>query len=497
MAVSPDPVIQYYNIIGRYPANDQQWWLARSEVDDSTRSLKIGDFMPELLQKLYMGNMHAPRGHYILDAFHKDRSTISGIPSLPVETIDERPPTVAFFSGRAWFACGSTVYFSQVIQNKDQVGKCYMDADPTSENISDPIATDGGVIPLPEANKIIRLAPFGGGVMVFALNGVWFITGTSAGFTAVDISVKKVSPVGCQSPQSVVETENSIYWWSDIGIMGAALDRTGIFVPASSGVNTLNISEPTIHSFYNNISDAARSEVVGIFDGKANVVHWLYRDDDVVSSQFNKVLILDLGLQAFYPWKFSSIVGGPVIKGMFISDRENSYTIPTDIRPSQVEYVVMPTGTTLRVAQARSGQFVDWYTYNSVGVTYDSYIEAGYEIFDDAMRNKNITYLFTYLTRTETAIVSGQPNYPSSCQMSIKWDWANSSISNKWTTPVETYRPGRLLLDSADTGFSMVVTKSKVRGNGKAIQFRYECSDAGKNFDLVGWSVAVSGTPIP
>ena len=487
-----DPITQYYSRIGRYPANNQQWWLARSEIDDSTRGLKIGDFMPEVLQKLYMGNLRAPRGHYILQAFKKGRASVSGVSGIPDDPTNDRPSTVSFFSGRAWYGCGSTTYFSQVLTDKHKAGLCYMESDPTSENISDPLATDGGVIPIPEAFKIVRMVPHGGAMLVFAHNGVWSITGTAAGFSALDISVNKVSPVGCRSPMSVVETAEAVFWWSEVGIMGVTQDKQ-TFTSIASFAKT-NISETTIQSFYDEISDASKTDVKAVYDPKNNCIYWLYREDETVS-QYDKVLILDLTLGSFYPWKFSDSSSWSV-KGIYTNTRNNSYTIPTDIKPSTVEYIVA-NGSDVRIAQARSGSFTDWYSIDNIGVTYDSYMEAGYELFEDAMRKKNITYLFTYLTRTEENIVDGEPDCPSSCQMQVKWDWASSSLSNKWTTPVELYRPGRFLADSADTGFSMVVTKNKVRGNGKAIQFRFGTSEAGKNFDLVGWSIAVTGNPIP
>jgi hypothetical protein len=492
MANSKDPVVQYFNIVGRYPANNQQWWLARSEIDDSTRNLKVGDFMPELLQKLYMGNLHAPRGHFILDAFNKDRSTISGITGIPAVVTNDRPSTISFFSGRVWYAQGSDVYFSQILSDKKNAGRCYMDADPTSENISDPLATDGGIIPIPEAYKIIRIVPHGGSMLVFARNGVWSITGTASGFTALDISVNKVSPIGCRSPQSIVETDTAVFWWSDVGVMGVQQDKNA-YSPVASFSKT-NVSEQTIQAFYNKILDDARVNVKGLFDPKSNCIYWLYNDTAGTNS-YDKVLILDITLGAFYPWKFSD-KPGHYIKGFYVGNRNNSYTIPTDLEPSQVEYIVT-TGSELRISQARSGTFTDWYGVNNIGVTYSSFMEAGYELFDDAMRKKNITYLFTYLTRTDSALVDGLPDYPSDCTLQVKWEWASSQGSNKWTTPVQLYRPGRLLFDTADTGFSMVVTKNKVRGNGKSIQFRFGTSEAGKNFDLVGWAVAVSGNPIP
>lgn len=494
-----DPITAYYNYTGRYPANNQQWWLARADVDDSTRGLKQGDFMPELLQKLYMGNLHAPRGHFLLNAFNKDRAAVSGVAGIPAITTNARPSTVAFFSGRVWYACGSTVYFSQILTDITKAGQCYMDADPTSENISDPVATDGGVIPLPEAMKIIKLASYTTGVLVLATNGAWFITGTANGFSALNISVNKISPVGCQSPNSVVETETSVFWWSDIGIMGMSHGTFGQMETVNVNLSSINMTEPVIHTFYHAIPDDVRAEVRGVYDAKANHIHWLYRNETTPSGQFDRMLTLDIGLGAFMPWEFSTISGGPVIKGFYLSLRNNTYTIPTDIRPSMIEYLIaVPNGTTvtMRVAQARSGQFVDWYSYNNVGVTYDSYLETGYELFNDAMRKKSLTYLFSYLTRTGTTVVDGEEDYPSSCTVQVKWDWASGSQSNKWTTPVECYTPNGLF-DNPDTGFGMVIKKMKVRGSGKAIQFRFGTSEPGKNFDLNGWAIAATGTPTP
>lgn len=487
-----DPITHFYNRLGRYPGNNKQWWLARADTDNSTEGIKAGDFLPEILDKLFSGNMRAPRGHFVLAAFNKDRTFASGIADLPVEEIPERPPTVAFFSGRVWFACKSTVYFSQVLSDKHRAGLCFQEADPTSEQISDPVSTDGGVIPIPEANKIIRLLPQAGGVLVFALNGVWFVTGTESGFSALDISVNKVSPIGCRAPFSIIEGGTGVYWWSDVGIMGMEQSQ-GMFGPVASKFDKSSITEETIQSFYNDIENSIREETKAVFDPKANVIMWLFRDADLTSQQYNKVLIHDLTTSAFYPWKFSKIEGGPVVKGVFVSDKTNDYTIDTDIDPSQVEFLVSK-GTDLRFAQVRNGAFVDWESEG--GVTYDSYVETGFELFNDAMRNKNITYIFSYFQRTETEYSDGALDNPSSCYLTVKFDWASGANSNKWTQPVQVYRPGRLSFDP-DTGFGLVVTKNKVRGNGKAIQFRFGTDEAGRNFDLHGWSLAVSGNTSP
>src|SRR5690242_15122666 len=167
-----EPISQFKNKTGRYPGNNKQWWVSRADVDDDDKNIKAGDFMPELLDKMFYGNNHAPQGHYILLAFYKDRSSVSGIAGLPIEAVRERPNTIAFFAGRVWYGCNSTIYFSQVLTDRYRAGNCYQEADPTSENISDLIATDGGVIPIPEISKVTRLVPHGGGLLVLATNGV-------------------------------------------------------------------------------------------------------------------------------------------------------------------------------------------------------------------------------------------------------------------------------------------------------------------------------------
>ena len=45
--------------------------------------------------------------------------------------------------------------------------------------------------------------------------------------------------------------------------------------------------------------------------------------------------------------------------------------------------------------------------------------------------------------------------------------------------------------------FPVVVTKNKIRGIGRALQFRFECSEIGKNFDLLGWSVQYGIGQVP
>lgn len=528
---SNDPITTYYNKTGRYPGNNKQWWVAKASSDGD--GLKAGDFSAKLLEKFYFGNNRAPRGHYIVDPFRIDRSEVSGIPGIPVEIINDRPSSVAFFSGRVWYACNSTVYYSQILDSKAKAGFCYQEADPTAESISDLIASDGGVLQIPEMAKAIRLYSTGPGVLVFSTNGLWYVSGTSAGFSALDVSVSKVSPIGTESPNSVVEGgEGKIFWWSKIGIM-AVSQKSGMFGPVEGAFDKENITEQTIQGFYNDeISDSSKRYVKGIYDPATNVIQWLFKTSNVVSNYaYDRVLNLDLTLQAFYPWTISQTASHPYVCGLFITPYINRIPLTinvvsdgdqvingadnviladfsSEIRNTFIKYVCIVPGTPnkLTFALFSNTNFADWETFDSTGLAYTSFVETGYELNEDIMRKKQTPFVHCFFRRTEENYLPEDDTFvfdrPSSCYFQAKWDWSSSDIANKWSTKVQAYRfrrlPGFSESDLAfDTGYPIVITKNKVRGTGRAIQFRFENSEIGSDFDLLGWGVLFSGNTRP
>jgi hypothetical protein len=510
-SLTSGPIFTFYSKIGRYPGNNKQWWVARAAADDSDKGIKAGDFLPDLLETFFSGNNRAPRGHYVLNAMRQDRSAVSGVSDLPVIDAGERPNSVCFFSGRAWFGCQSTVYFSQILDsnNATKAGLCYQEADPTAEDINDLIDSDGGVIPIPEANHIERLMPLGNGVVVFAQNGVWFISGGEAAFTARNISISKVSPVGTKCPNTIVETDGTIFWWSELGIQ-ALQQASGQFGPIPGRFGNTNIAEATIQTLYNEIGPTAKHLAKVVLDQRNNVIYWLYDSRDGGTYEYDSVLAYDITLQAFYPWRFSSLVNGPRINGVFLDvgyvesntatavtnngvDVTDGVSTVTDsillssIRPSAVYYLTQVPGSGLTVSAPVNMAYVDWEAWNGTGALYDSFILTGYELLNDAMRDKNVLYLFAHFNRTE----SDDGSNPSSCKFTARWDWAGERNTKKWTEEIEAYRPRTINLTD------VVVSKNKVRGSGKSIQFRWGTNERGKTFDLLGWSVAYGGNTQP
>jgi hypothetical protein len=218
---------------------------------------------------------------------------------------------------------------------------------------------------------------------------------------------------------------------------------------------------------------------------------------------YDRVLNLDLTLGAFYPWTVET--AGPYISDIFITASLNTLVDQESIRSSFIKYLcAVPVSGSYKYTFGyfKSSEFADWYTYDGVGTAYMSFVETGYELLEDTMRKKQTPYVFCYFRRTEENYVASGGDYtvdkPSSCYFQVKWDWANSSNSNKWSSKIQVYRHRRTPQFSEDdltfdTGFPIVISKNKVRGNGRAIQFRFESDEIGHDFDLLGWAVPVEG----
>lgn len=511
-------ITKYKTTIGRYPGNNKQWWAGKST--DQV-------FDPAVLNRSYWGTTLAPKGHFIINAFYIDRSAVSGVLNIAVESQTDRPVDTTFFSGRVWYLCKDTIYFSQLLDKKaSNAGFCFQDQDPTAETLNELIATDGGVIPIPELGRGVKLIPMGQGLLVFGTQGVWFICGTQAGFSATDISVSKVSAIGTDAPKSIVNVEDKIFWMSKTGIQGL-VQASGNLGPVFGNFTQSNISLTTIQTFFNdNIDDTVRTTVKAIFDPVNNIVQWLFRTSSILQPFFyNRILNFDLTLQAFYPWTIASssntYVVGVFTNTSFVNTagteivRDSAGAVVTDstgaavtinvttttLQPVFTKYIVAyPSASNYVFSFGIVGDttFADWVTIDNVGVTYTSFIDAGQEILQSPTQEKQTPYVWCFFRRTEDAYQISGTDYtlahPSSCTFRTKWDWANSSVSNKWSASVEAYRLNRLPpVDVADltldTGFPIVITKNKVRGMGRALTFRFECGTIGKDFDLLGWSV--------
>lgn len=402
---------------------------------------------------------------------------------------DVRPTCVAFFAGRVFYAGFSgafltdKVFFSQILTTRDKAEKCYQDADPTSEELSDLVDTDGGEISIAGMGQVSRMMPVGMSLVVFASNGIWEIMGESDNFfRATGYMTRNITSVPVQSPKSVVEVEGVVFFWGEDGIyLLQPNDVTG-------ALNATSITEQSIKSFYNNLSSETRRNAVGCYDYKTKKIIWLYNDREPFSKFYNKALVFDLQIGGFTKYVFSE-----QNEGIELAHAVQVRNISKDIPAIKYMYVSK---------DGDKGQFtflsLDKNGFNDLNFPEQpSQLITGHATAGDIGVKKNAKQMILHFNRTETGFEQQGdqllPLNPSSCKVRVTWDFTNDPASNKWGAEFQGYRYRSLYTptgpdDDFNTGYEVVSTKTKIRGTGRALSVHFN-SEEGKDMQLLGWSI--------
>jgi hypothetical protein len=480
------------------PSNCDVSWYFKTDTDPGTAF----DF--SLVANLAIGNSKAANGHFIYNLYDVDRATnVAGATEFAIEF--DRLSTCAFFAGRVWYAglkyqnYNSKVFFSQIIENAYQFGLCYTSNDPTSELTSDLLASDGGYIDLLEAGNILKMVPVLNTLFVFCTNGVWAITGSQGtGFTANDFSVTKISDTPNVSHCSFVRTEDSVFWWSHTGIYTINKDQQ------TNKLSVTNITDVTIKEFFYEIPLDARELARGIYDSLNKRVQWLYRDATANSFtqkyQFDRVLNLSTLTGALYPWtidttdvKIHELVSVTGAGGALV---ENEVTAALGVNNVQaasgVNNVVVfqsanssidsvtkffvsytDSGVQTTFAEEYRDTYLDWTTFDDVGVDFTSYFVTGYRLRGEAIRKHQSNYVRIY-TDNDTA---------SSFTIKGIWDFAIDGTRGRFS---EIQGIDQAVVISDDTSYSVKSKRVKIRGHGLVLQLMFSSME-GEPFDIVGW----------
>ncbi len=503
-----------YTNRGSYPSNAEIWYVAKNSTDD---------FAAAKLDKIDFGTSAAPKGRYIISAFDRsaDRIGQSGISSLPSDTEPSKPSCIEFFQQRVWYSgvdgkqisltdtapsMQGFVFYSRIIRTPQDFGSCYSDADITSEIDNELAPSDGGYVNIPDSGKIYKLVALNDVIYVFAQNGIWAIRGGDTGFSAIEQQVEKVSDFGVISGKSVVRTESSIMYWSKAGIYYIG--------PVDGGSGIRNISENTIQSILNALPKANKEQAVGSYDAVNRRVTWLYStslDYDGINYkyEYDTELALDVVLSAFTKNTITPLDGvSPYVAGYLTTPDLIS---AQDLGSSITKYLVLyyEAGSSIpkiSFAHYRDDSFVDWKSFNGTGRYYEGYLLTGYELVDTTMTNKQAPYLIVHCQRTENSVealgAGGAVEYddPSSCIVQSRWDFSDSATSGKWGPSTEVYRLNRAIIlpvagQPLDYGHSIITTKNRLTGRGKALSLRFSTSN-GKNLHILGWAIKFTGNTV-
>lgn len=507
---------------GGYPPLTHAWYAGK----DSSGNFSLTEW-----EKVYAGTSIFGNGHFILDFFNKNRSDASGVPGIVPEIEPNRFKTVTSYAGRIWYgglgsgANSGRILYSRIIEaikvteETPAIGDCFQQNDPTSEDFSDLLDTDGGSLIIPEAFNIKKIFAADQYLYVFAENGVWIVGGVqsatsntarfvSRNFSASGYFISKISSVGLDSPESFVSVEGVPFWWSRFGIHTFSFDQsTGMPVEE-------NLTIQTIQTFWNLIPLASKQTVQSAYDSRNKRIYWMHKDEEDANTRYSNILILDIPLKAFYPWELGK-TGSIHAMAMYAME---GYSAPTaDVLVTDSDDVTVTAGginvtangstsigtssTTLiaylfnnatnkvTVGTFTSLNFKDFVTEN-----YRSYAVAGYDFMGDLERRKTAPYLTVYCRSTEEGFTGTMDGgytavNESSLLVTALWDFKETAYTTQ-----QAYRVKPLpLVDSTDLtnnqqDRTVVVTRLKLRGKGRSCRLKFE-SEEGKNFVLLGYGM--------
>jgi hypothetical protein len=476
------------------PSNSDVWWFFKNSSDE---------FDATTVANVFTGNAPAPKGHYILDVHNQDRTTASGVASVTtVTTGTARVSTVAFMGGRAFYSglnsagYSSKIFFSQLIQSPTQFGNCYQDNDPTSEELSDLLPSDGGEITIFGIESVVAMVPMVNVLLIFATNGIWGITGSDGlGFRANDYTVTKISSVYAVNAASFADVNGLPFWWNLDGIYRILPGDQG-------GFSVESITDNTIKSYFDDIPISSRLNARGIYNPIDKTARWIFRSTAAASIEenyeYDSVLSYSFLTEGFYPWTIETGTvavhdifvikgeggtqsvesvtmsdGAEILSDLF-GDPVTIFALSRSLITPKFKYLVSagePDVAAFTFAETISTTYKDWYTVDSAGQDYDSTFTVGYKLHSDTQRYFQANYVFVFLEQETDA----------SCFMRGLWEFTNSADSNRWSQPQQIY-------NSALTNRAVNFRRLKVRGKGRALQLKFY-SETGKPFTIIGWSI--------
>lgn len=519
-----DPIQQYYAHLTKYPSNTESVYNGLQYQPVANNQEPFERMYPHIyLDKLGL-DTEAAKGYFIINLHNRGESrrdavTANGLkyPQIPIgvtypqDAITTGPSVVGEFAGRVFYSgiegkasggdarspsLSDYVFFSKLIQKDEDITACYQAGDPTSRENSEVVDTDGGYFILSGAKRIMAMAAIGKGFVILAENGVWMVTGgADYGFSATNYQITKITSFGCVSPFSVIEVNDALMYWGENSVYVIGPNQMG-------DMTAEDFTAETINTYYDNIPLEAKRSVRGLYDPVEKKIRWVYRpaglfefDYDTQERSYAVELVYDTLLKSFYQHKV-------VNYGQW---RPTELICPFYAPSVGLRYLTLclPNDTYRCVytfSHYRDLDFRDWKTIDTVGIDAKAYMLTGALTAGDSGIAKQSPYLQAHFVRTETGVdAEGVPLNQSSCLMRCQWDWSNDPKSKKFTPLAEIYRYRLPMFsnvgDPYDNGFETIVSKSKLRGKGKALSLYFETSPY-KDCQLLGWNLTINGNAI-
>ena len=468
----------WFGALANYPSNADIWWLYKNTSNAFDPITTFAN-----VQQL---TTSAPKGSFVLNPFIQDRTSISSIPNLTTISTSLRPLTGTFFQGRVFYAGVNSsfpatgdepfytwtenIYFSQIVTDVRSFGKCFQENDPTSQTLFDLLPSDGGQIVIPGCGAIYKLFALRFGVLVFAANGIWFISGsTGVGFAANDHTITKISSIRAISGTSFIDVQGYPYFWNEEGIYKVVpSSQPGSAHSPDIQLSVENLTLGTILSYYEKFPLISKMFARGDYDELSYIVQWCFKStsENGINDRYNYDIILNYNTvtNSFYPYTLPNSASS--ITDIKYIQNPGGIGSPTPI----FKYITSRLNFITFSEENDFIRYVDFFSENSIGYNYISFFITGYRLPGKALTKFQTPYIYVF---------SRNPSSNSYFIQSI-WDYAGSGLSGRWSV--------RQQRTNSPNNFTNMYHKIRLRGRGLAMQIKVTSVD-GKPFDLMGWGI--------
>lgn len=490
------------------------------------------NFSPDQMRKAsdIRGVSESPRGKAIIDLLNRGSSRVDFLDNIgthtdtryTAQTLDDKdddtfsyePGSIsadtsaggtihpAAFQGRMFYgfsgwrtgsnAISTTpdvntfICFSRSLTNIERVNQCHQQNDPTSSTASDILDSDGGFIEIPGLGIVQDLVALEESLIIFADNGVWEIRPVDNVFTPTNYTVRKITSKGSLNQHSEVQFESSIAYISEDGVELIQSDER------SGRLFATNISKVSVDRLV--LSLLENSDLTSsAYDRINRKVYWLFQRKGSIEDY--DILILDTVLSSFttYSLESSETTSAGTLPGGFLAHLTTVRdTIVNSLSGTVTEAIGFVNYT--HVSDGPGDDIAEFF-FDEDDAGVQATLLTNVDTLGDGSRYKNVQWLTIFMEQTEqTQTATGLEN-ESSCKVQVRWDFADSENSNKFSPEFEAYRLRRFNASSSTTfdyGQSIIATRNKIRGRGRSLAIQLK-STPGKRCHVYGYNIDLAG----
>lgn len=475
-----------FDIVGEAPDTPTVTYINIDYIHTGALLQTVGDYGP-LYNSTVSGGYASKGGFYVKSTGY----------STPL-----RPRATATFAGRVWLAgcdhpeLSDTIFFSQVgsstVDGAKAYSKMYQAGDPTSEYLNMVQPTDGGTIQIAGLSGVKALVPLSAGILVLSSAGIWEISGGDAYFSATSIQVRKLSDAEVVSPKAWAFTDHGMFVASPRGLFKIEDNEQS----GRLGIGSITVD--TIQTYWQTIAPDNFPHMQLLYDNSLYRLYVMFKRLDTANwKAIDEALVYDLRYTSFYDLVFPKASGAYIHGAVVINDVSSSND------NKKLKFFVIKAGLSVQLDVCDMAH-LDYVDFD--GEEQIPFIETGYDgIGEGDYRGQSAAqdspdhhtfkyspYVYVHMRTTEYGIdpETEEVLNPSSLFMSGRYDFTSSAVTGKHGTTQQVYRP-RYDGTGLPTGYSVVTSKSRVRGRGRALSLKF-VGEAGHDAHLVGYSIEYS-----